>query len=114
MPRFGRGDGGSIPSGGKKIMIKIRYLAEIKKRIANFDKGKKLKFFVFGSSLTRKQFGDFDLGVVGKVRAEDLAKLKEDFANSNLPYTVDIVRFDKTSKEFQKNVLKEKILWLTR
>ncbi|MBI5022580.1 MAG: nucleotidyltransferase domain-containing protein [Candidatus Magasanikbacteria bacterium] len=94
-------------------MIKAKHLLEIKKRIADFNNGKKLKFFVFGSSLTRRQFGDFDLAVIGKVRSADLAKLKEEFANSNLPYSVDIVQFDKTSKEFQENVLKDKILWLT-
>ncbi|MCK5061366.1 nucleotidyltransferase domain-containing protein [Candidatus Parcubacteria bacterium] len=93
-------------------MIKEKYLKKIKKKVIQFNQGKDLKFFIFGSSLSKKHFGDLDLGVVGNVNDKELYKLKEDFVDSTLPYFVDVVNFNKVEKEFKKNVFDNKILWI--
>ena len=93
-------------------MIKEKYLKKIKEKVIRFNQGKNLKFFIFGSSLNKKHFGDLDLGVVGDVDNEDLYKLKEDFENSTLPYFIDIVNFNKVEKKFKENVFNNKILWI--
>ncbi|MFH1233704.1 MAG: nucleotidyltransferase domain-containing protein [Patescibacteria group bacterium] len=94
-------------------MIKNKYLQRVKDKINNFNQNKNLKFFIFGSSLIKEHFGDLDLGVMGEAKDQNLTKLKEEFANSSLPYFVDIINFNKVSDEFRDNVLNNKILWIT-
>lgn len=93
-------------------MIKEKYLKKIKEKVIQFNQGKDLKFFIFGSSLRKKHFGDVDLGVVGDINNKELYKLKEDFENSTLPYFIDIINFKKQEKEFKNNVFDNKILWI--
>jgi len=94
-------------------MIKDKYLQQINKKISRFNQGKNLKFFIFGSSLAKGHFGDIDLGVVGNIENMELSELRDEFADSTLPYSVDIVEFNKVSKEFKDNVFDNKILWMT-
>jgi len=94
-------------------MIKEKYLQKVIKQINEFNKGKDLKFFVYGSSLVKDHFGDLDLGVIGNVKDKKISELKEKFADSTLPYFVDIINFNKVSDEFKTNVFNNKILWLT-
>ena len=77
-----------------------------------FIKNKEVKFFIFGSCLERKKFGDVDLGYMGKVKIRDVSELKEKLSDSTFPYFVDIVNFNKVSISFKKNVFNNKILWL--
>ncbi len=93
-------------------MLEEKYLNKIKEKIIQFNQGKDLKFFIFGSSLNKKHFGDLDLGVVGDINDKELYKLKEDFTESTLPYAVDVVNFNKVEEEFRKNVFNNKILWI--
>lgn len=93
-------------------MIKDKYLREITKKINKFSRGKNLKFFLFGSSLTKDHFGDLDLGVLGKAEDRHLNKLKEEFDNSTLPYFIDIINFNKVTNKFKNNVFSNKILWI--
>ena len=93
-------------------MIKEKYLKKIKEKVIQFNQGKDFKFFIFGSSLHKKHFGDLDLGVVGNISNKELYKLKEDFENSTLPYFVDIINFSKVEEEFENNVFQNKVLWL--
>ncbi|MFH1541379.1 MAG: nucleotidyltransferase domain-containing protein [Elusimicrobiota bacterium] len=95
-------------------MIKDKYLQMVKNKIKKFNQNKNLKFFIFGSSLVKEHFGDFDLGVIGDVDNKDLVELEEEFTNSTLPYSVDIINFNKVSDEFKKNIFNNKILWITR
>ena len=95
-------------------MIKDKYLQQINKRISRFNHGKDLRFFVFGSSLADKEhFGDVDLGVMGNIKNRELAELRDEFTESTLPYSVDIIEFNKVSKEFKNNVFNNKVLWMT-
>lgn len=93
-------------------MVKEKYLKEITNKIKEFNKNKGLRFFIFGSALKRGHSGDLDLGVTGKIKDEEIAKLKEEFENSTLPYSVDVINFDRVSKEFKDNVFNNKILWI--
>ncbi len=94
-------------------MIKDKYLKQVRQQVNQFNRDKKLKFFIFGSSLEKGHFGDLDLGVIGPIKRQELYQLKEKFEASNLPYFIDIVNFNKVSKDFKENVFNNKILWLT-
>lgn len=53
-------------------MLKEKYLRDISKKIKKIAQGKNLKFFLYGSCLTKDRFGDLDLGVIGEIKAEDI------------------------------------------
>jgi hypothetical protein len=93
-------------------MLKAKYLKQIKNKISRFSYGKKMKIFIYGSSLVKDQFGDIDIGIIGRINNKDIDELKADFEGSIFPYKVDIVDFNKVSAKFKNNVLKDKILWL--
>jgi predicted nucleotidyltransferase len=61
---------------------------------------------VFGSRYTRKakKYSDLDIVLVGKVRMDwrQMAKIKESFEESTLPYRVDVIDWNSTSLEFRK------------
>lgn len=93
-------------------MLEEKYLKKIKEKVIQFNQEKNLKFFIFGSSLHKKHFGDLDLGIIGDINDKELYKLKEYFTESTLPYAVDVVNFNKVEEEFRKNVFNNKILWI--
>ena len=93
-------------------MIKRKYLKEITKTICRIQPNKNAQFFIYGSSLIKKLFGDVDLGIMGDVKKVDIIKLKEEFTNSTLPYFVDVVNFNTASKAFKENVFNKKIVWI--
>lgn len=93
-------------------MLKRKYLKDIAQTIHRIQPSKNARFFLFGSSITKKQFGDVDLGILGDVRADGIRKLKEEFTNSTLPYFVDVVNFNTVSKTFKDNVFKNKVVWI--
>ena len=92
-------------------MIKDKYLIRIKKIISKY-KHKNTKFFIFGSSLKKKHFGDLDLGISGNIKNSEIIKLKEEFNDSTLPYFVDVINFNKVSDKFKNNVFNNEILWI--
>jgi len=95
-------------------MISQKYLNVIKKIVLEQLGDENFKCFIFGSSLTRKKFGDIDLGIMGKVGKQKISRLKERFASSNLPFAVDVVGFNQVGQEFKTNVFNQKIIWLKR
>jgi predicted nucleotidyltransferase len=92
-------------------MLAKKYIEKIKKQIDRFANKSKAKVFIFGSSLTREKFGDVDIGLLGD-GAEAASKIKAGFEDSTFPYFVDVVNFNKVSKEFRDNVFNNKILWI--
>lgn len=92
-------------------MVKEKYLKEIKK-IINRHNYKNARFFIFGSSLRKEYFGDLDIGVTGKIKREEIIKLKEEFEDSNLPYFIDVIDFNKVSNKFKDNIFNNKISWI--
>lgn len=95
------------------IMIKEKYLQQIKDRINQFSQNKNLRFFIFGSSLIKDHFGDVDVGVMGDIGDSDIWQLEDEFENSTLPYFVEIKNFNKVSERFKNNVFNNEILWIT-
>jgi len=69
---------------------------------------------VFGSRVngTAKPFSDLDLVVMGDVPLDfrQLAALKDAFAESNLPFRVDVVDWATTSAEFRQIVERSWVL----
>ena len=72
----------------------------------------KHRVFLFGSALQKPHFRDVDIGIIGDIDPNQLALLKEDFEESNFPYTVDIVDFNQVAPDFKKKILQDKVLWL--
>ena len=69
---------------------------------------------MFGSSVRKERFGDFDIGLMGEVNAPLVRKLKNAFEISTLPYKVDVIDFNKVTNTFKDNVFKNKIVWIKR
>ena len=68
--------------------------------------------FIFGSSLTKKNFSDIDLAFVGDIDEKDVASIRETLEESTLPYIFDLVLFEKTTENFQKSILSSPTQWL--
>ncbi len=61
-------------------------------------------FYVFGSRITPhvKKFSDLDLFYKDKIPDSALQKMQEDFEESDLPFTVDLVDYNKCDETFKK------------
>ena len=63
------------------------------------------KYWLFGSRIkgTAKPFSDLDIAIISSqpIPLETLSTLEEAFANSDLPYKIDLVDFQRISTEFQ-------------
>ena len=58
-----------------------------------------------------KPYSDLDLAVMGDkpMDLKTLALLKEDFAESDLPFRIDIIQWANTSPEFKETITKQLI-----
>lgn len=67
------------------------------------------KFYVFGSRSngTQKKFSDLDLCFLEDIPWNIRAHIDEDFENSDLPFTVDIIDFKKCDTSFKKLIEKD-------
>lgn len=79
-----------------------------------FGKKNNPKIFIFGSSAKSNRFADIDVGIMGEVTDKQIRELKEHFEESNFPFFVDIINFNKVDESFKKNVLDNQILWIKR
>lgn len=94
-------------------MIEKTYTNRLQKIVRKFFPQFKNKIFIFGSSLREKQFRDIDIAFIQCPDKKKLYELEEYLEESTFPYRVDLVDFDKTSKEFSDFVLSsEKKLWI--
>lgn len=68
-------------------------------------------FYVFGSRITAstKKLSDLDLLYFDEIPSALLSQLEEDFTESDLPYKVDLVDYNKCDEEF-KSLIGEKYL----
>lgn len=91
-------------------MLDKRILNQIKKIIFQHLDPKKYKAFIFGSWAQGKalKFSDIDIGIEGKLPLPHF-ELEETFEESDLPYLVEIVNFNRVSEKFKK-IAKEKII----
>lgn len=95
-------------------MLSSKYFREVANTIKRHDQGSSHQWFLFGSCLRKKHFGDVDVGVIGNIDQSLIGELKEIFEESTIPYTIDIIPFDQTTTSFQHNVLNGPIKWIKR
>lgn len=76
----------------------------IEQILDQFVPGKKV--MVLGSRATdqAKPYSDLDIAIMGDepLSLKEMALLKEAFAESDLPFRVDVIQWCKTSEEFRK------------
>ena len=71
-------------------------------------------FYVYGSRSTGKQqkFSDLDLCVIDEtITQSQIFDLKDEFEESDLPFTVDVTLWSEMSKDFQKLIRQDFQLW---
>jgi type I restriction enzyme S subunit len=83
----------------KKIALSSLELNIIQNILANIK-----NVIIFGSRIkgTSFPFSDLDICIKDKLSAVDFELLKEKFENSDLPFMVDLVEYDRADKTFQK------------
>jgi predicted nucleotidyltransferase len=91
------------------IDIEEKHLIEIKRILS--EQVPDCEVRVFGSRAEGKaeKFSDLDLVLIGSVKLDRrrIERLKDAFAASNLPMTVDVLDYNAISKEFQAVVDKQ-------
>lgn len=92
--------------------------AEKKILLAIFNKYKKdFEVFAFGSRARgdHKKYSDLDICLKGtsKVDPSIISNIKNNFQESTLPYTVDIVDWNDISEKFQNNIRSDLVNLLT-
>lgn len=96
-----------LPLSQKMIDLSAAHAAIIKqileKKLPNDE------VIVFGSRAngTAKPYSDIDLAVISKdgLDRNKLWELREAFEESDLPFCVDIVEYDKLSEKFKKEIM---------
>lgn len=85
------------------INIEDRHLAIVKSILAKYD----YSFYLFGSRATKKvkKLSDLDLVYFEDIPFKTLIKLEEEFEESDLPYKVDLVSYNKCNADFQRLML---------
>lgn len=68
-------------------------------------------FFAYGSRVkgTQKKFSDLDLCIMEPISDLEMFYIKEALENSDLPFKVDIKRWDDMSKDFQAIIQRDLI-----
>ena len=63
-------------------------------------------FFIYGSrtKVRAKPFSDLDLCIMDSIPLSILGDIKNDFEESDLPFTVDIVRWDTLKQDFKERI----------
>lgn len=93
-----------------------KYKSIVKAKILSLCKGKKCRVFLFGSRATGNfsKSSDFDIGITGLTKKEFQTitfEFEEFLEESIVPYSVDIIDFDKVSTEFKKVATKKIEIW---
>ena len=93
------------------INIEPRHLEMILSILKKYNQ----TFYIFGSRITNKaqKFSDVDLFYVATIPDKTIYSIKNDFEESNLPYTVDVINYNSCQPYFQK-IIKEKYELLYR
>jgi len=96
-------------------MLDKATVTEIKNILFKFLDPQKDKTFIFGSWATgnSRKFSDIDIGVKShkKISEGVISNIQEEFEESDLPYTVDVVDFFQASDTF-RDVAFQKIIKL--
>lgn len=83
------------------INIDEKYLKMLKSVLSHYSS---YGFYLFGSRLTNrvKPFSDIDLLYFDNISNKEVFQLKDDLEESNLPYKVDLIDYNKCSDSFKK------------
>ena len=94
-------------------MLNQSGIEEIKKIIYRFINPGKYSVFIFGSqaSNNNRKFSDIDIGIKGnkEIPLSVISEIKEAFEESDIPFSVDVVDFNKVSHRFEKTAGKNTI-----
>ena len=93
-----------------------RYLRTVKSMVLHLSRDLECKVFLFGSRAgNRHRFGaDYDIGIEGLPDKEFLRlkyEILERVQESIVPYEVDVVNFDRVSKDFKREAHKMMEVW---
>jgi predicted nucleotidyltransferase len=63
-------------------------------------------FYAFGSRIkgTQRKFSDLDICFMDNIPGHILSHIREDFEESNLPFTVDIVDWNSCDEKFRAQI----------
>ena len=94
-------------------MIDDQLLSAIHQILSNYKELQNARLFIFGSRATGKnrKFSDIDLGIQADkpLSLSTLVRIEEQFEESNIPYTVDVIDFSLVNGKF-KDVAFKKII----
>jgi predicted nucleotidyltransferase len=113
---FDKDESGVLGSGrGEAIEHQIKYLEEARCIVLNFDELKEYAVFLFGSRAdgSAHRRSDIDIGVLGKQALPAVLKLniEENLEESNIPLRVEVIDFYNADQAFNKQALKNRIIW---
>lgn len=85
-----------------KLEIEKRHLAIVKEILDVYSYG----FFAFGSRVAGKsrKFSDLDLFFIDDIAENIVQKIEADFEESDLPFKVDLVNYNKLDQEFKRSI----------
>lgn len=92
-----------------------KYILQLKEIIIGFFKDDDVKIILFGSRARKDNyiFSDVDIGILPNKRLDTkkIAYMRERLENLNIPYKVEIINFSEVSANFEKQALREAIVW---
>ncbi len=90
------------------IYIDEKHRAIIKNILDKFP----YQFYAFGSRVqgTYKPFSDLDICCMSDLNESEKSKLSTEFEESNLPFKVDLIEWNKISTDFQNMIRTDLIL----
>jgi len=92
-----------------------RYLNEIRKIIEKEMQDENVAIALFGSFAmgTQQLASDIDIALIpkGKLNKSKVADLREKLTELTVPYSVDLVDFDRVSEQFKKIALRDAQWW---
>lgn len=95
-------------------MTNDQLLSAIFKILSNYKELQNARLFLFGSRAAGKgkNFSDIDLGIQADkpLSPSTLVRIEEEFEESDIPYTVDVVDFSLVDRKFKDIALKNIIL----
>ena len=100
----------------KKLYINIKTmieLEEIKNKIISIKELEDYQIFLFWSRVKwdYKQYSDYDIGFLWDNKLELTKYLNAKRQIESLPYNIDLIDFNRASKEFKNLALKNIVLW---
>jgi uncharacterized protein len=91
------------------IDIEEKYLIEIKRILSELAPDCEVRAFGSRVEGKAKKYSDLDLVLIGSVKLgwQRIGRLKDAFAASNLPMTVDVIDYNAISEEFRQIINKQ-------